>query len=659
MVICRRNIAFTNPINMRKYFSWWLIGLLGLSIHAFALGADAGRTTLHSAIAPVTLGKDTAGITRRVLTTHELVSPYRASFTLKLRNMDELRARVERGEVLTVAELIERHFPRPEDHRRVERWARAQGLEIGPSDCTRLAVAVQGSVARLQEALQMQFARIRDDGGTEYTSAVTPPSIPTDLIDCILTVSGLQPHLKPRSSLNLDIRQTTDRYILPHTFAQLYRATNLGLDGTGQTIAILGANRVNPEDLKLFWHSAGLSVNIEQYREVAFNDGTSPGDYTKSGEETMDLQWAGAMAPGAKLVLFTSLSLNSIVPWVVAEFDAGRPIHQMSSSYGLPEASMGEGARGAGTQYYAVLAALGVSFFAASGDDGSTQTIVNGVLTYRGYDPDGVASPWYPASDPYVTGVGGTTVGFAYDAQGLAANPVREGAWSLPNLPGPTLLRGRASGGGVSWYFDRPAWQTGPNLPAGNKRLVPDVAALASSNFPPYREFYGMRMPAGGTSLSSPIWAGLAALINQARAEKGLGPIGLLGPRLYPLIGTGAFNQMTTGSQSAGDGFSETATNGAYAVGPNFNLLSGLGSPNVEYLVAALTLEEPAPPEPDTEPETPPPTTPSNPTPSIPSPPSSAGGSGGGGGAPSLYFTTTLLILFTIKRLQKKSRPEQ
>ena len=120
-------------------------------------------------------------------------------------------------------------------------------------------------------------------------------------------------------------------------------------------------------------------------------------------------------------------------------------------------------------------------------------------------------------------------------------------------------------------------------------RCVPDVAAMAMGNFLGYIFYDGGAYGIGGVSQSSPIWTGLCTLINEARSNAGLSPIGLLGPKVYPLIGTAAFRQMTTGSADVTDGFSTTATNGAYQVGLNYNMVTGLGSPCVVNIIAALT----------------------------------------------------------------------
>src|SRR5207253_6006798 len=87
----------------------------------------------------------------------------------------------------------------------------------------------------------------------------------------------------------------------------------------------------------------------------------------------------------------------------------------------------------------------------------------------------------------------------------------------------------------------------------------------------------GQNVQVGGTSWSAPTWAGYCALINQARANLAYNPVGLLGPKIYPLLGTGNFRDITSGN------------NGAYSAGPGYDLCSGLGAPNVALLLQSLT----------------------------------------------------------------------
>lgn len=430
-----------------------------------------------------------------------------------MRNFAELNARIGRGETISIDEMTARYFPLRETWQEVAQWAAGQGLTIENEDPIHLTVATFSSVAQVQTALSMKFARVRGTDRGEYTSAVSAPAIPEDFRAQIVSVLKLQPHLRPLPSPAVNIRQIEEQFILPQTFAEIYNATDLGVDGTGQTIVILGGNRVNPDDLTAFWQRAGLPTTAAKFTGIDIDSRVTTGENIHASEETMDVEWASAMAPGADLICVNSVSMDA-----------------------------------------------------------------------------------------------------------------------------------------VSLYFPRPTWQQGPGIPPGTKRCVPDVAALASCNFAPYMYFLGKKFPAAGTSLSAPIWAGLCSLINQARAAKTLPPLGLLGPRIYPLIGSAAFNQMTTGSQSGGDGFSTTATNGAYMVGPNYNLVSGLGSPNVEFLIAALTGPEATPTPP------PEPTPTSIPTP-VPTPtnPSTSAPQAGGGGEFNQWFVVLVGLLLLVRKASQPS----
>lgn len=604
----------------------------------------ATRVVREDALARIRTAEEPVGLGSIVdekLSAAERASRQRVSFTLKLRNRSELQARIDRGEAISLAEMTERYLPKREAWERVAGWVRSRGLAVA-EDESNLTVAAVGTVAEVERALDMRFARVFGTDQRDHTSAVTPPVLDAAISAEVLAVMDLQPHIVPLPQLA--IHRTSGNAVLPRTITEFYNAANLGLDGSGQTIVIMGNAKVDTADLSAFWAAAGLPDLLDRY-SVAYPRvfATDP-DFIGNGEETMDIQWASAMAPGAKIVYFRSLGMQDLWTWLQGEFAAGRRVHQASNSFAIFESVMTLPAaeREARSQYLALIAGLGVNVFCASGDWGTTQRVINGIGEMT-YNASGVSSPSYPASDPNVTSVGGTTILFANNL-GIPALPMEEGAWSIRNVPDPQIPGQLASGGGVSWYFARPSWQTGPGVPAGDKRCVPDVAAVAASNFTFHYLHRGMPKGAGGTSLGAPVWAGFCALINQARAQKGLPALGLLGPHIYPLNGTASFNPMTKGSNGASDPFSTTATNGLYAVGPNYTMITGLGSPNVGNLVAALTAE------------TPPPSTPSPPSTPAPSPPSSPapspGSPGGGGGAPSGWFLlgVSALLFFGRKR---------
>jgi kumamolisin len=167
-----------------------------------------------------------------------------------------------------------------------------------------------------------------------------------------------------------------------------------------------------------------------------------------------------------------------------------------------------------------------------------------------------------PASDPNVTAVGGSTL----NVNSSTGNVTSESAWS-------------DGGGGKSIYFNRPSWQTGPGVPSGSTRLVPDVASVADPNTGGFLILGGSEYIVGGTSWSAPTWAGFGALINQARANAGLGSLGLLGPRIYLLLGSTNFRDITTGSNGSG---------GVYNAGVGYDLCTGIGVPDMANLLPTL-----------------------------------------------------------------------
>jgi kumamolisin len=162
----------------------------------------------------------------------------------------------------------------------------------------------------------------------------------------------------------------------------------------------------------------------------------------------------------------------------------------------------------------------------------------------------------YESSDPCVVAVGGTTLKLS--AGGSVASEV---GWS-------------GGGGGKSMYFPRPSWQTGPGI-SGERRLVPDVALTADPEEGGFVFLNGQVQQFGGTSWSAPVWAGFCALINEARAKAGKPLLPFLNPLLYS-IASECFRDVTTGS------------NGAYHCVSGYDLVTGLGAPNVKTLIQAL-----------------------------------------------------------------------
>jgi len=132
-------------------------------------------------------------------------------------------------------------------------------------------------------------------------------------------------------------------------------------------------------------------------------------------------------------------------------------------------------------------------------------------------------------------------------------------------------------GGGRSALFKRPAWQTGTGVPSGTQRLVPDVSLTADPNYGAFVFLNGGSVQIGGTSWSAPVWAGFCALINEARTNANMAPLPFLNPLIYPLLGTSCFRDIVSGN------------NGAFDAGPGYDMVTGVGVPDVKALIAALT----------------------------------------------------------------------
>lgn len=323
-------------------------------------------------------------------------------------------------------------------------------------------------------------------------------------------------------------------------------------DGSGQTIAIVDAYN-DPHiisDLSHFDSTFGLpSANLT----VENQSGGKSLPHSNMGwalEISLDVEWAHAIAPGAKLLLVEANSASYTNLFAAVTTAAKTPgVVVVSMSFGGGEFS-GE------TSYDSVFSTPsghiggnnlpgGITFVASSGDNGS-----------------GVS---YPSASPNVLSVGGTTLNV--DSQG---NYISETGWS-------------GSGGGNSTVESEPTYQQG--VQSSGKRGNPDVAYVADPNtgVSVYDTFgYGGWITVGGTSAGAPQWAALIAIADQGRALAGKGSLGNAQAAIYTLPSSD-FHDITSGS------------NGAYSAGTGYDLVTGRGSPKAILVVAGLLTATSAP----------------------------------------------------------------
>ncbi len=513
-----------------------------------------------------------AYVTRTALQPDETAAAMPVEVALSMRHFDELEARLAHSEIISPEEMAARYLPLAADHARVVNWLAAEGLAITRTDANHLAVFARGSVAEVARIFQTTFARVAADGA-EFTSAISAPSVPAPLAPTVRGIHGLQPHqrlrLRPHTTLQPLAGTGNSLPYYPAQIKQAYNANTLTQTGTGQTIAIYALGFPKTTDLTTFWNTTGVPASLANIQQVTV--GVGPGSTTSSGsleEATLDVQWASALAPGAVIRIYAASETDPVgddelIQQVLADLPTHPTLHQLSISFGLDESAADRDYIAIEAQYMANLVSAGVTVFASSGDNGALD---NAALTIQ---------TGFPASMPDVTAVGGTAL--TLDTSGNVASEIAWGSLSNQGSSGST-------GGGVSVIFNRPSWQQGiAGAPAGTMRLVPDVACVGDPATGGLVVFNGKSVQIGGTSLSSPTWAAWCAMINQARAAAGKTPLGALNPRIYPLAGTSAFRDITSGGNSV------------FQAHAGYDLCTGIGVPNVAVLMQATMADNFAP----------------------------------------------------------------
>jgi subtilase family serine protease len=426
------------------------------------------------------------------------------------------------------------------------------------------------------------------------TASVQPASI----------ISQLASHTQPPTQAQC-VKAFTVPCYQPAQFQAAYNEQPLfhrGITGRGETIVIVDSfgSPTIKSDLKTFDAQFGLP-NPPSFRIIQpagrvgpFNPATMDG---WAGETTLDVEWSHSMAPGANILLVeTPVAETEGVagfPQIVEaeNFVINHHLGQViSQSFGateqtFPTARSLLGLRSA----YENAFRHHVTVLAASGDTGATgASNAAGTLLFTHRTVD------WPASDPLVTGVGGTQLQLGASGNRTAPDQVWNDSFntSLNQVffgnSGPNAL---ATGGGKSVIFERPGYQRGDGV-HGNRRGVPDVAmsGACSGLVVTFQSFAGQ--PPGwyvvcGTSEASPLFAGIVALADQVAHHS----LGLINPALYELSARRApgLVDVTTGNNTVA--FTQKGTlftvNG-FNAGPGYDLASGVGTINAALFVPEL-----------------------------------------------------------------------
>jgi kumamolisin len=469
-------------------------------------------------------------------------------------------------------------------------FATASGLAVDSarSSLLRRRVELRGPVSAFNAAFGVELTDYQSNAAGrskhEFHAIVGPVKVPTELLGSVEAVLGLdnRPIATPKFRRRAAPAAATAGSFLPPQVAEVYAfpaPAGGALAGAGQTIGIieLGGGYLPADVTNYFTQTIG--VEPPTVTDVVLDGGSNSPTNANSadGEVLLDIEVAGAVAPGANIaVYFTSNTDQGFQDAIsTAIHDTANNPSVISISWGGPESSWAQTAIDSFDTTCQSAAALGISITVAAGDNGSSDG-------GTGNNVD------FPASSPHVLACGGTA---------LAANGGVRAAETVWN---DQASGGGATGGGVSAVFPLPTWQAQAGVPAiaaapgevaaahashkhpkkpapttsatGGGRGVPDVAGDASPQTGFQILVDGQQEIVGGTSAVAPLWAGLIVLLNQQLGRK----VGFLNPQLYPLLGSGAFFDVTVGN------------NGSYAAGPGWDACTGLGVPVGTALLAAL-----------------------------------------------------------------------
>ena len=484
---------------------------------------------------------------------------------------------------MTASEIADAYGLSPAAYAAAEQYFESQGLVVAHTWPDRLSLSLSGSVAATERAFSTTLETGTSDGRT-VTLPSAPPTLPTDLESEVASVAGLTSGLSPLTLPEIPAPAVNPTDLITPTIARqiydisgLYNLTSSPTYAQGKGIVLLlwGLGYA-PSDLQTFfaqdYPSEFPSPTIDPYpvdgapapSANAVNDPSNG-----SRELTLDLEWAGSIAPGATLDAVYAPpgpSSNGYSPTDASMIDALNSAVDPSDVPNVAAISMSFGsADGADPSLtsafesdFAVAAHEKITLFAATGDLGGDAEA----------GCQGGVQPEYPAASPQVVAVGGTSVALQRSTLG-AITGFSESAWT-------------GSGGGFSAQFSAPSWQLVGSarapIAANGHRGMPDVAATAGYN---YLYYDGGNAAGGGTSFATPLWAGMVTEMDALRGTN----FGFLTPELYALgantsLAGYPFHDVTSGGNCLG------------AAGPGWDTATGWGSPDgvdlYEHFVASF-----------------------------------------------------------------------
>ncbi len=466
--------------------------------------------------------------------------------------------------------------PAPSDVQAVTAWLQSQGFQINRVSAGLTVIEFAGNAGQVRNAFHTQIHQYLVNG-QEHIANASDPEIPAVLAPVVAGIVSLnnfpaQSHVLKMGTYQRNAKTgsghplytpdgSTENFPLaPADFAKIYNVAplwNAGIDGAGQSIAIVGETDISVSDIQNFRALFGLSNNFSSANVIV--DGIDPGIVNDDETESdLDIEWSGAVAKNATIKFVTAASTESTsgVHLAALYIVDNNVAAVLSESYGVCEQSLGA----TNNQYYSTLweqaAAQGITVVISAGDGGSAgcddfdhDTTASQGLAVSGYaaTPFNVAVGgtdfdqvnkwqqfWSPTNDPVTLA---SALGY------IPEIPWNDSCAQLglvgcgTSAPGGNLMDIVAGSGGPSSLYNKPSWQNGTGVPLDNKRDIPDVALFASNGFTGsgylvcqadqggycqanIQDFSYNQV--GGTSAAAPAFAGIMALVNHSQAQQHL-----------------------------------------------------------------------------------------------------------------------------------------
>lgn len=512
--------------------------------------------------------------------------------SLSLRNqpaLDDLIRRVSTtgspgyGHYLTPGQFAAEHGPTPDQVQQVSDYLRGQGLTVTSVSSNRTLVHAIGPVHAVETAFGVTISDWHDRAeNRDFFGNDAQPSLPPSVNSLVVGILGLNDrtvfhHHTIRSSVQAPkVGGGPGGGYTPVELKTAYDVNPMvtrGINGTGQSLGLFELDGFNQANITTYDTNYSLATSAPQ--AIVVLPGPMPALGPGEIEVELDIEVMHAIAPAATITVWEGQNSASGAVSTYNAMVTSNTTSSNSTSWGDCEPDTPTSLIDTLDQAFRQAAAQGQSFFAASGDFGAYDC--------RQFTPASNAIVVdYPASDPFVTGVGGTNLQINI----VDKSYVSESAWTTPGASPP-----RGTGGGLSMHWAQPRWQAGrgvSNPSSTGARQVPDVS-LDADPATGYSIFATDRTPTppatgwfdlGGTSAGAPGWAAITALYNQFAASLGRGNLGYANPALYAAAMDGQpsqpYHDITTGD------------NFVYFATPGWDYATGWGTPDVTTLIGQM-----------------------------------------------------------------------